>query len=257
MYPITEMLLTPNTYSRPQRKISIRGIVIHWTANEGKGADADANRNFFENRKAGKTGFGSAHYIVDSKQIVKCVPDNEMCYHVGSTTYTKEAIAKYSTYPNATTIGIEICVNSDGNFMTALQQTIELAAYLCKRYGLNPATDITTHKAIVGWKDCPSFYVTPSYSQKYFGTTDYAGQWKKFLNSVAVVMNPPKPPKEEELVKVFKDIANHWAKKDIEALESYGIVKGDGKGSFHPDEPVTKAEMAAMLNRAIKYVQTK
>ncbi|TGU66736.1 N-acetylmuramoyl-L-alanine amidase, partial [Mesorhizobium sp. M00.F.Ca.ET.186.01.1.1] len=43
---ITEMLLT-NPTARPGTKIVPKGLVIHWTANEKKGADAVANRNYF------------------------------------------------------------------------------------------------------------------------------------------------------------------------------------------------------------------
>lgn len=63
-YKIIEKLLTPNKYSRPQKKlIGVRGIVVHWVANPK--ISALANRNFFENRKFGKTNYGSAHYIID------------------------------------------------------------------------------------------------------------------------------------------------------------------------------------------------
>ncbi|MCG6197354.1 hypothetical protein H1215_09215 [Anoxybacillus sp. LAT_38] len=46
---IVDMLLT-NKNARPGTKITPRGLVIHWTANEGKGADAVANRNYFKNQ---------------------------------------------------------------------------------------------------------------------------------------------------------------------------------------------------------------
>ncbi len=67
---ITEMLLT-NPTARPGTKIVPKGLVIHWTANEKKGADAVANRNYFNK----PTTEASAHYIVDdvSKSSGACL----------------------------------------------------------------------------------------------------------------------------------------------------------------------------------------
>jgi len=79
---ITEMLLT-NPTARPGTKIVPKGLVIHWTANERKGADAVANRNYFNK----PTTEASAHYIVDDWQIVRCLPEIEMGYHVGAKSY--------------------------------------------------------------------------------------------------------------------------------------------------------------------------
>lgn len=47
----------------------------------------------------------------------------------------------------------------------------------------------------------------------------------------------------------FGDVANHWAKSDIEKLASFGILKGEGAGFFSPNAKVTRAEFVAMLSR--------
>ncbi|MGC9526934.1 MAG: glycoside hydrolase family 10 protein [Limnospira sp.] len=48
----------------------------------------------------------------------------------------------------------------------------------------------------------------------------------------------------------FKDIQDHWAKSCIEKLANSEVLSGYEDGTFKPDEPVTRAEFAAMLNRA-------
>ena len=177
-YQITEKLLTPNKYSRPQDKLKgVRGIVIHWCANPQ--ASAEANRNFFENRKLGKTGYGSAHYIIDlDGDVIRCIPENEVAYHVGSKTYTKEALSKLSTYPNNCTIGIECChVDWNGKMTDATYNTlVELAADLLKKYKLT-ADDLWLHKEVVGWKDCHKWFV------------DHPDEWKKFKELVRGKLN--------------------------------------------------------------------
>lgn len=165
--------LTINEYSRPGRKIrELLGIVIHWTANPS--ANAKENRDFFENKKAGMSGYGSAHYIIDQNGIIiAAIPENEIAYHCGSSqpdpasgkVYTDEARRRFGRYasetnsPNNCTIGVELCPQNDAGYFTGatLQSAIELCADLCKRYELT--TDaITTHHDIVGWKNCPKLW---------------------------------------------------------------------------------------------------
>ena len=49
----------------------------------------------------------------------------------------------------------------------------------------------------------------------------------------------------------FSDCTTHWARAYIDTAEKYGIVSGTGSGSFEPDRPVTRAEMAVMLNNLL------
>jgi hypothetical protein len=46
------------------------------------------------------------------------------------------------------------------------------------------------------------------------------------------------------------DIAGNWAEPFIKALIEKDIIKGYPDGTFKPDQPVTRAEFAALLNRA-------
>lgn len=49
----------------------------------------------------------------------------------------------------------------------------------------------------------------------------------------------------------FVDITNHWAKNDIEEMYKKGIVSGVTETTFEPDRPVTRAEFAALIVRAL------
>ncbi|MDX2211873.1 MAG: S-layer homology domain-containing protein [Oculatellaceae cyanobacterium bins.114] len=49
----------------------------------------------------------------------------------------------------------------------------------------------------------------------------------------------------------FPDTQGHWAEAEIVALSNQGIIAGYYEdGTFRPDAPVTRAEFAAMVNRA-------
>lgn len=150
MLVIRSMLLT--NHNRPKKKIvKLKGIVIHWTANTNPGADAVANRNYFNTT----SNWASTHYIVDDKQIIRCLPDDEIGYHVGSSKYTRlgEDLRENGYTPNYFLLGIEMCVNRDGDWEKTYNSTVELAAYLLKKHGLT-VDNLYRHYDITG-KDCP------------------------------------------------------------------------------------------------------
>lgn len=47
--------------------------------------------------------------------------------------------------------------------------------------------------------------------------------------------------------KYFKDTEKHWAAAAIQRLQIQGIVSGFPDGEFHPDDPVTQAQVIAMV----------
>lgn len=119
--PTIKQMLTNKTnrpFLRDQNECAIRqlkGIVAHWTANTKKGADARANRNYFN----GSAMYASAHYIVDDGEIIQCIPDNEVGYHVGANSYKPDGeriMEKSGLSPNYFLIGFEMCVNDDGDW---------------------------------------------------------------------------------------------------------------------------------------------
>jgi len=55
----------------------------------------------------------------------------------------------------------------------------------------------------------------------------------------------------------YQDTSAHWAKSEIQKWSTYGILQGSD-GEFRPDAPITRAEMAIILDRVMKYqVQAK
>jgi N-acetylmuramoyl-L-alanine amidase len=175
MVKIEDQLLTLNEYSRGGKKIlPLKAVVIHWTGNPNSTAQGD--RNFFENRKNGKDGYGSAHYIIQDTTVIRCIPDNEVAYHCGTsqldpasgklyTDYARQKFGQYATdtvhlSPNMITIGLELHpIDGLGTFTGAtLASAAEITARLLKDNKLT-LEDITTHNAIVGWKSCPKLWV--------------------------------------------------------------------------------------------------
>lgn len=117
---------------------SCKYIVIHETGNTGKGANANAHAKL---QARGNSRSASWHYTVDDKEIVQSFDDKDQCWHAGNAYYNKNAI------------GIEICVNSDGNYLKAVENAVKLTKYLMKKYNI-PINNIIQHNHASG-KNCP------------------------------------------------------------------------------------------------------
>ncbi len=49
------------------------------------------------------------------------------------------------------------------------------------------------------------------------------------------------------------DIEGHWASKEISSWVEQGLVKGYPNGTFRPDNSITRAEFAALVNRTFEF----
>jgi hypothetical protein len=54
----------------------------------------------------------------------------------------------------------------------------------------------------------------------------------------------------------FTDIENHWAENYIEQMAEKGYVKGYGDGTFNPDGPMTRAEVATVISNVFGLANT-
>lgn len=180
MLPTIDRQLLAHTHTRPalrpktneQYLISdVRAIVAHWTANTDKGADAQANRNYFNNGSPGPKGAvraASAHYCVDDHSIIQCLPDHEVGFHVGAKSYLPagvDLIRGTSLTPNHFTVGFEMCVNKDGDWVKTYDNSARLAAWLLLKHGLG-VDQLLRHHDITG-KDCPKMMLDVRVWEKF------------------------------------------------------------------------------------------
>lgn len=185
---IKEMLITPNPYSRPQKKIGqIKNIVIHWIGNAG--TTAENNAKYFDGLKVAKKNssgnyiYASSHYIVGNDGVVvRCVPESEVAYHASDA--------------NSYSIGVEICHPDWEGKPTekAYKALVELLVELCRKYKLEPTQAIIRHYDVTG-KICPKWYV------------ENEGDFKQLRKDVAKRVEP-----DEELIKA------------VDMLHSKGII---------------------------------
>lgn len=144
MLPIQKQLIDCN-YTKGVI-IQPKYIVIHDTDNKNKGANAQANRNYFANHPNAQA---STHYLVDESNIIQALEDNWRGWHVGDSYLGTKP--KRPEINNSNSIGIEICVNSDGNFNKAWYNACDLTAYLMKRHGIG-IENLAMHNHVTGKK---------------------------------------------------------------------------------------------------------
>ncbi len=131
-------------YNRTARKQNPIYIVIHDTGNTGKGANANAHFNYFN----GGNRNSSADFFVDDTQVLQ-VNDYTKYY----TWHCGDGKGKYGI-TNSNSIGIEICINSDGNYNIAFQNAVELTKHLMKELNI-PVERVVRHYD-ASRKNCPA-----------------------------------------------------------------------------------------------------
>lgn len=147
----------------------IDAVVLHWVGNPG--TNAEQNRRYFESLKDGSRK-ASAHYIIDDHEIVQCIPDDEVAYHVGQPAgvpYTDWARERWGgEHPNWYCIGVEHCHPDWSGVWTdaVMRRSVVLVAGLCLAYNLD-ADAVVRHFDVTG-KECPRHMATnPSKLAEY------------------------------------------------------------------------------------------
>jgi len=139
-------------YNKTKRSQKPVYIVIHDTGNAGKGANADAHFNYFN----GGDRQASADFFVDNTQVLQ-VND----YNTYYTWHCGDGSGKYGI-TNANSIGIEICVNSDGNYDLAFQNAVALTKQLMSELNI-PLERVVRHYD-ASRKNCPASMSTDSWA---------------------------------------------------------------------------------------------
>lgn len=83
------------------------------------------------------------------------------------------------------------------------------------------------------------------------GSQDDGGCVALKMRSIRNVVGVCRPQYQPEPVTV-DDISGHWAEESVRWCLEHGLLKGYPDGSFGPDKPVTRAELATVLRRLVE-----
>jgi N-acetylmuramoyl-L-alanine amidase CwlA len=155
--------------NRPGRKLVPTGITIHNTDNSDKGANAAAHAKYQKGADARKRQV-SWHFTVDDKSVYQSLPTNEIGWHA------------HSGKGNATTIGVEICMNSDLDVKAAYQRAALLVAVLAFQNKIAVPKGIFQHHDWYPVKDCPTVL-----RNEVNGWANFLGQIKTALGDLTPV----------------------------------------------------------------------
>lgn len=187
-------------------------ITIHETGNFARGADAEAHGRYLRGESA-EVSRVSWHFTVDDHAIVQHLPVEETAYHAGDGA---------SGPGNATSIGIEICVNADGDFPKAKSNAASLVRLLMQKLDI-PIGRVVQHNHWTG-KDCP------------YLIRHTEGAWEAFLALCGAEDAPP-------------ETADSWAEDAWEWAFSSGLLDGT-----RPKDTITRQELAVVLSRLAEEV---
>ncbi|MGE5438054.1 MAG: N-acetylmuramoyl-L-alanine amidase [Syntrophothermus sp.] len=205
-------------------------IVIHDTGNKQPGANAEMHYKYFNsgNKNA------SAHFFVDDKQILQLVAIQDKAWHVG------DGKGKYGI-KNSNSIGIEICVNKDGNYDLAVKNTIELVIYLMHVYNIQFNYVVRHYDA--SRKNCPA---SMNKDSEWTGWIKFKEELKQSLNKYIKLQGVTN--------NMFNDIdkVSEYAKPSVERLEALKIFVGDEHNNFNPDSNITRQDFAVVVDRMLK-----
>ena len=207
----------------------IKYIVVHDTGNRKKGADAMAHFEFFNSGNRGS----SADVFVDDKVCLKVNDYNKYyTWHCGDGK-GKNGIS------NSNSVGVEICINSDGDFFKALSNTAVFVKELMKELDI-PIEKVVRHYDASG-KNCPQSM-----------SLDNWALWKNFKNMISESKEITMTQYEE----LKKDIAQlkanaekvyhygselpDWAVPTIKKLIDKGLYKGENEGNLNLPETLMR-----------------
>ena len=140
--PVHTELIPETLPARPCEKRTIKYVVIHETGNTAEGSNAAGHSAYL---LSGKSGDTSWHYTVDDHEIYHHIPDDEIAWHAGDRR-TRDG-------GNLCGIGVELCVNADGDFEKTFDNAARLTAYLLQTYGLKLGA-VKQHADFMD-KNCP------------------------------------------------------------------------------------------------------
>jgi len=177
MYEISEQLIK---YNRSCQSLSPQGFVIH--ATDTPNATAQNEHDYFNSgdRQA------SAHYFVDSSNIIRTIPENEVAWHAGSTA-------------NHKFLSVEMCETDP--FDEVWSRTVWLVADACIRYNWTTGPNVYSHRGI------SAMYHETDHTDPIQYLADHGKTWGQLLAAI-----------DEEIVTLKKPVVVPTVNKTAQAI---------------------------------------
>lgn len=224
-------------YNHSARREAIKYIVIHDTGNTDRGADALRNFQYFNTGDRGS----SADFFVDD---TRCVQAND--YSKYYSWHCGDGHGKYGI-TNSNSVGLEICVNSDGDYNRAFNNAVEFTKQLMNTLGI-PIDRVVRHYD-ASRKNCPasmsknSWALWNTFKQKISESEDLSMSQYEELKKENERQNDMIKEIGTDIQDLVKSIGElqpmiynyvddnmpEWARASVIKAVNKGIVQGVGK----------------------------
>lgn len=200
---IKKQLLKSDHRLRPGGNYDKLSITIHSTGNTN--SNAQNERNWLDNPINERDA--SWHYVVDEKEVIQTIPDNEEAWHCGN------------VIGNRFSIGIEIC--ESGEREKTLRNAAEFVAQKMREYKFD-ISDIVRHYDWTG-KNCPRILIDKNFIKSGMN-------WEWFLREIE--KSRLKGAKKMEKVYNWTVEVPEWARPTVQKLLDKDYLKGNEKGEL-------------------------
>ena len=231
-----EIIKKQIAYNISKRTSAIKYIVIHDTQNISKGADADAHFKYFN----GGNRNSSADFFVDDKKILQI---ND--YTKYATWQVGDGKGKYGI-TNQNAIGVEICINSDGDYEKAVANAVELTKYLMKELNI-PIERVIRHYD-ASRKNCPSSMSGDNWAlwnnfKKLLSESEdlTMTQYEELKKEIDSLKAENKALKEiiGTVYKTADEIPDYY-KSTVQPMIDKGVIKGIGNNNLNLPEVIVR-----------------
>lgn len=159
---IVEKYCTGNNRYKAAQRYTPVGVVLHSIGTPQP--KASVLWNYWQNNGSQYV----VHYMVDDTQILHCMPDNYKCWHVGSPGNAKYigiemGEPRQINYTSGSRFTVSDLATAQRYTENCYKNAVELIAYLCKKYGWNPDTDVHTHYEITQRRLSNTDHVDPQH----------------------------------------------------------------------------------------------
>lgn len=226
-----EIVKKQMAYNYSIRKSAIEYIVVHDTGNTAAGSNASAHYNYFN----GDDRESSADIFVD----------DHFAWYVNDYTkyYSWHCGDGHGAYgiTNGNSVGVEMCINIDGDYETAMRNTVEVVRSLMKELNI-PFERVVRHYD-ASRKDCPAsmsynnwerwrtFLAMLQESEEL--TMSQYDELKQMIQNIGAQVDKIANPM---IYNYIDDNMPEWARATIQKLVNKGYLQGGDDGLNLTDE---------------------
>lgn len=234
-----KLFLTQNACYQSGKPLKVSGLMLHST-----GAPNTKLSRYVgpDDGRLGKNPYGN-HWNQPK-------PDGrQVCVHAFIGTLPDGSIATYQTLPwtmqawhcagagNRTHIGVEICedkLTDPAYFGKVYREAVELFAFLCKEFALDPMKHIICHAE--GYQQG----IASNHGDVLYWFKKQGKTMDDFRRAVRQEMEAPIQEEDTGMRYKYYDDVPDWAKPTISKLVKRGYLKGEGGGVLDLSEDAVK-----------------